>query len=130
MKGPGYPENRDDGALTERRRYPPPELELGVLAASKIAAIIFVPLSIIATLFGVYLQGFRSDLRLDMQKVVSEALDKHEGTERRTFATLPSVQAVHDQLEQLRRDHDDLEKQVAINTQLLMRLAQKNGVNR
>ena len=112
----------------DRRRYPPPELELGLVQASKIAGILFVPMGVIAAIFGVYLQGFRSDLRLDIQKVVTDAIDKHVEAERISYATLAETTFLRTEIQRLHDKNDQIEKQVRINTDLLQRVSQKTGV--
>lgn len=114
----------------ERRRYPSPELEIGLVAAARIAGILFVPMGVVATIFGVYLQGFRADLRLDIQKVVTDAIDKHVAYEKANYATVSQVTSLDAEMDRLRRDHDDLSKQVGVFNELLQRLAQKNGMTR
>jgi hypothetical protein len=114
--------------LPERRRYPPPELELGVIGAAKIAGILFVPLGVIATIFAVYLNGFESDLLLDVQRIVTFAIEKHTENERLTYGALADVMNLKEEVRRLREKDEQFEKQIARNTELLQRLAQKNGL--
>jgi hypothetical protein len=119
----------DPGTMpSDWRRSPPPELEIGLVQAAKIAGILFVPMGVVAVIFGVYLQGFRSDLMLDFQKVVIAAIDKHVEAERISYATLSEAAFLRTEIQRLHDKNDSIERQVRINTDLLQRISQKTGV--
>jgi hypothetical protein len=127
--GAGSGDDEPFSGVSDRRRYPPPELELGLVQASKIAGILFVPMGVIAAIFGVYLQGFRSDLRLDIQKVVTDAIDKHVEAERVSYATLSEASGLRDEVVRIHKENDEMRRQIRANTDLLQRVAQKVGVH-
>ncbi len=123
-------------ARHERRRYPPPDFDFGVVHAFKIAGIILVPMAVVATLFAGYLQGFRADIRLDMTKVVDDAIDRHIKVEMGTFASAGEVAALRqtakemrDDVDDLKREHEVLRKELVDQDKLIVRLLQKNGIH-
>lgn len=100
-----------------------------MMQALKLSAVIFAPLLAIAGVFGLYLDGFRDKVRLDMQRVVLEAVDKHVEKERLTYALTGDLAALRAELQRVEDSDKDLKRQVELNTRILERLAQKNGLH-
>ena len=114
--------------VVDRRTYPAPHLEFGVLTAFKIAGIIGAPMVIVATMFGIYLNGYKAQFMLDVRGIVTEAVERHVDFERSAYAPLGEVAILKAEVERLRIKDAEIERDLVDMNRILNRLAEKNGI--
>ncbi len=111
----------------ERRRYPPPFLDFGVVQGAKLAGWILAPLAIVAGLFGLYLEGFRANIRNDIQVVVKQAVREHIESEKGLYGTNSDLAHLKTEVEKLRVHQEQMDMKLDELNVSIIRLTEKVG---